>query len=249
MHPLPTIEVRRAADRATTAVPGIETRHSFSFGRHYDPADTGHGLLVAHNDERVVAGHGYPPHLHRDLEIVTWVVSGTLRHEDDQGGSRVVGAGSVQVLSAGSGVRHAELNDAGAGPEVRFVQMWLRPSSVGTPPAYAVAAAPPGRWVTLASGLPAPDHPAGPALPLGCPAALHLARLSAADDVALPEAPFGHLFVLSGRVDLAGEHLDAGDAARLTSPGRRPPLRLAAVGEAQVLVCEMHVGPSGTMGT
>lgn len=246
VHPLPTLEVRRAADRTTTTAPGVVTRHSFSFGRHYDPANTGHGLLVAHNDERVLPGHGFAAHPHRDVEIVTWVVSGTLRHEDEHGGRQTVGAGSVQVLSAGSGVRHAEGNHAEAGPDLRFVQMWLRPSRPGTVPAYSVAAAPPGRWVPLASGL--PDHPAtAHPLPLGCPATLHLARLTAGETATLPRAAFVHVFVVSGEIDLSGEHLAAADAARLTGvAGHR--LELCARTDAHLLVWEMLEGPSGRMG-
>ncbi|WP_246456367.1 pirin family protein [Nocardioides mesophilus] len=122
------LQVRRAGERFETVAPGIRTRHSFSFGRHYDPGNTAHALLVAHNDDRVRPGHGYPRHPHQDLEILTWVLSGALRHEDSQGTGGLVAPGTLQRLSAGSGIEHTEWNDAATGSEVRFVQMWVRPA-------------------------------------------------------------------------------------------------------------------------
>ena len=96
------VDVRREGSRFTTEAPGVTTRHSFSFGTHYDPANVGHAVLVAHNDDRVEPGHGYDLHPHADLEIVTWVLSGALRHTSTVG-SGVIGPGEVQqVLLAGS---------------------------------------------------------------------------------------------------------------------------------------------------
>src|SRR3954447_555726 len=126
------IEVRRSGDRFVTVAAGRTTRHSFSFDRHYDPANVELGFLVCHNDDLVAPGHGYPTHPHRDLEIVTWVLAGGLRHEDSTGEGGVVRPGLVQRLSAGRGVLHAEVTD---GPEpVRFVQMWVRPDEPGLVP-------------------------------------------------------------------------------------------------------------------
>ncbi len=132
-----TTDVRRAADRFRTESDGIVSRHSFSFGAHYDPANVGHALLVAHNDDVVAPGSGYATHPHRDLEVVTWVLDGGLRHEDSRGNSGLVVPGLVQRLSAGSGVLHAERNDAATGTSVRFVQMWVRPDQPGGDPSYA----------------------------------------------------------------------------------------------------------------
>ena len=132
-----TVEVRRPESRATTRADGLVSRHSFSFGPHYDPSDVGHAVLVAHNDDRVEAGAGYDTHPHRDLEIVTWVLDGGLRHEDSEGHGGVVVPGLLQRLSAGSGVRHAEHHDVASGPTVRFVQMWVLPDEPGLTPSYA----------------------------------------------------------------------------------------------------------------
>ncbi len=108
-----------------TEAAGVTTRHAFSFGAHYDPDNVGFGSLLAHNDERLSSGRGFDDHPHRDTEIVTWVLSGSLLHEDSTGHTGIVSPGAVQRLSAGSGVVHAERNDAyrvdpgpaaGAGP-------------------------------------------------------------------------------------------------------------------------------------
>jgi uncharacterized cupin superfamily protein len=103
----PVIDVRRAAERFSTRTEWLASRHSFSFGEHYDPANVGFAALVAHNDDVVAVGAGYDTHPHADTEIVTWVLEGSLVHLDSRGGSHVLGPGSVQLLSAGSGVLHS----------------------------------------------------------------------------------------------------------------------------------------------
>ena len=236
-----SIEVRRAADRFTTVAEGIRTRHSFSFGTHYDPANVGHALLVAHNDDRVEPGAGYGTHPHRDLEIVTWVLDGALRHEDSHGEGGLVVPDVMQRLSAGRGVRHSEVNDAATGASVRFVQMWVRPDEPGGDPGYAqrdVAGALAGsELVPVVSGL--AHHRDGGAVPLGSSGAgLLVARLGPAGEVTLPDAPYVHLFVTRGSVALeAAGLLEEGDAARLTAAGPRRVTAGAAGGE--VLVWEM----------
>jgi redox-sensitive bicupin YhaK (pirin superfamily) len=215
----PVIDVRRAAERFSTRTEWLASRHSFSFGEHYDPANVGFAALVAHNDDVVAVGAGYDTHPHADTEIVTWVLEGSLVHLDSRGGAHVLGPGSVQLLSAGSGVLHSERNDApGAARPTRFVQMWLRPDESGLPPAYAQAAVADERGlVPLVSGVrgldaPVRIHTAG--------AALHVARLAPGQSVGLPDAPHVHVFVAHGRVNLAGAgRLAEGDAARCTGEG------------------------------
>jgi quercetin 2,3-dioxygenase len=229
------IEVRRAADRFTTRTESRITRHSFSFGGHYDPDNVGLGSLVAHNDDLLLPGGGYDTHPHQDVEIVTWVLEGSLHHEDSQGNAGTIRPGLAQRMSAGSGVRHAERNPADR--PVRFVQMWLRPRETGRPPSYeqrdVSAALASGELVPVASGL--PDVAA--AIGLGAPAALHVARLSPGDAVQLPGAPYLHLFVARGRVVLDGTGpLEEGDAVRCRDEDRR---RLVADGATEVLVWQL----------
>jgi redox-sensitive bicupin YhaK (pirin superfamily) len=224
-----TVEVRRAGDRFRTASEGLESRHSFSFGEHYDPANLGFGLLVAHNEDVVAPGNGYDTHPHRDLEIVTWVLGGRLRHTDSGGTSGVVYRGLAQRLSAGSGILHAERTD-GDEP-VHFVQMWVRPDQPGLTPGYAQhdvsADLASGELVPVASGT-----RSDAAIRINQPAAdFFVARLRPGTSVSLPGAAYVHLFVAQGTAELEGTgELGAGDAARITDGGVR------VTGDAEVLV-------------
>ena len=231
------VEVRRAADRFVTAADGRTTYHSFSFDRHYDPTNVGFGHLLCHNDDRLEPGHGYPPHPHRDVEIVTWVLEGSLRHQDSLGHGGLVTPGRVQRTSAGSGIVHSEVNDS-PGQPLRFVQVWLPPDEPGSAPSYDQReVAPADGWVTLASGLPRYAERAATSLG-NRHSALHGARLAAGGRVTLPEARWLHLFVATGEVDLEGTGvLRSGDAVRLTGSGGQ---RLTAGRSSEVLLWEMH---------
>lgn len=235
-------EVRRAQDRDTTRTDWWESRHSFSFGQHYDPRNTHHGLLLASNDDIVAPGSGFDTHPHRDMEIVTWVLRGSLVHRDSTGRTGVIRPGLAQRMSAGSGILHSERNE---GPDpVRFVQMWVVPDEAGGAPGYAQrevdAELASGALVPVASGLDGQDG----AVRIGNrQAGLHAARLQPGRPVELPDAPFLHLFVARGEVDLEGAGpLAEGDAVRFTGGGGQ---RIAANGSAEILVWEMHTGISG----
>jgi redox-sensitive bicupin YhaK (pirin superfamily) len=232
------IDVRRAVDRFETRADGLVSRHSFSFGPHYDPANTRFGGLVAHNDDVLSPGAGFLEHPHRDLEIVTWVIAGAVEHRDSSGGSRVLRPGIVGRLSTGAGVRHVETN---ASPdETRYVQMWVMPDADG-PASYAsadVSGAVGGDAVGLvvvASG------------PVPAPVSLRrrdatflVARLAVGRSAALPAAALLHVFVAVGGVRLIAESssisLTGGDAARVTDVADS---RLEASADAEVLVWAM----------
>lgn len=204
--------------RFTTQEPGRTTRHSFSFGSHYDPANLGFGPMVCHNDDLLDPGAGYPDHPHSDLEIVTWVLSGALVHTDGDGRRLVLGPGRAQVLSAGSGVRHSEVADAASGP-TRFVQVWVHPDEPGGVPAYAED----GADVRAGGGL--VDVAGGAGLRLGRRGArLQVAEVGAGERLVLPDAPLLHVFSATGAVDLEGHDeplaLGAGDAVRLRGAGQ-----------------------------
>lgn len=230
------IDVRRAGDRFVTRTDWLTSRHSFSFGPHYDPANVAFAALVAHNDDLVSVEAGYDTHPHADTEIVTWVLDGSLVHRDSLGGCHVLGPGAVQLLSAGAGVLHSERNDApDAARPTRFVQMWVRPDESRLIPSYQQREVRPANGlVPLASGLAGVDapvriHSAG--------SALHVARVERGESVALPDAPRLHVFMARGSVQMerAGR-LDEGDAARITDEGGRV---LTALGPAEVLVWQM----------
>ncbi|SDU63773.1 pirin family protein [Jiangella alkaliphila] len=233
-----SVRVRRAGERFVTPGEGVVSRHSFSFGPHYDPGNVGFGLLVVANDDVAEPRGGYPVHPHRDVEIVTWVLAGALRHEDTAGHGGELVAGVVQRMSAGRGVRHSELA-TGAG--ARFVQMWVPPGASGGDPSYGqadvTAGLADGGLVPVVSGL--RRHAGAVAVGLGQPAAaLHVGRLRPGDVVTLPSAPFVHVYVARGAVDVetAGA-LGDGDAVRLTDEGGRT---VTARGDAELLVWEMH---------
>ncbi|MBD3930569.1 pirin family protein [Streptomyces chumphonensis] len=220
------VDVRRAAERyrGGDAAAGIDTRHAFSFSGHYDPENTGFGLLVACNEERLVPGAGFAEHPHRDLEIVTWVTEGELTHTDTAGHATVVRPGDLQRLSAGDGVRHSERN-AGTGP-LRFWQMWLVPGVFGVAPEYDVVRG-------IADGTPyALDR---------AQAVLHVRRLRAGQRSAVPDAPWAYLQVVRGSLEVAGRWLAVGDSARVTDAEAL--VVAAGHGGAELLVWEMHAEP------
>ncbi len=231
-------EIRRAADRAVTTTPWLKSRHSFSFGDHYDPDNTHHGLLVVNNDDVVEPDAGFATHGHRDMEIVTWVLEGELTHRDSAGNDGVIYPGLAQRMSAGSGILHSEKNDSST-HSVHFVQMWVVPDETAISPGYQQheidEQALRSGLVTIASGIPGRDA----AIFLhNRNAALHGARLRPGDTVTAPTAPFLHVFVPRGRltVDGAGEVAD-GDAARFTDTDGP---RLTASEPTDLLIWEMH---------
>ena len=129
------VDVRRAGTRAHTKTDWLDSRHSFSFGSHYDPDNTHHGLLLVSNDDRVLAGTGFGTHGHKDMEIVTWVLAGRLEHDDSAGNHGELYPGLAQRMSAGSGIRHSE-NNPSPYEDVHFIQMWVPPDTEGITPSY-----------------------------------------------------------------------------------------------------------------
>lgn len=249
----PRIDVRRAAERAATRISWLDSKHSFSFGRHYDPANTHHGLLLVNNDDIVTPGAGFETHPHQDMEIVTWVLRGSLVHQDSTGHSGIIYPGLAQRMSAGTGILHSEKNDSWrlAGGDshtepVHFVQMWVVPDQNGITPGYQQLEIDDelmrGGLVPVASGM--AKHDGESAIRIkNKHAALYVARLAPGQHIELPEAPFLHLFVARGAVDLEGAGaLREGDAVRFTATGGQ---RVTASEPAEVMVWEMHATVAG----
>ena len=231
------IDVRRSDERPTTRIPWLESRHSFSFGRHHDPRNTGHGLLLVSNDDVVRAGTGFDTHPHRDMEIVTWVLEGRLEHKDSVGHRGELYPGLAQRMSAGRGIWHSEMN-ASPGDDVHFVQMWVPPDTESVDPSYEQldinAELGRGGLVPIASGR---GHDAAISIRQRG-AVLWGGRLRPGEAVTVPDARHVHLYVARGAADLAGAgHLATGDAARLTDAGA-PVLTADAAEGAEVLVWE-----------
>lgn len=232
------VDIRRAADRGITTTPWLQSRHSFSFGDHYQPDNTHFGLLLVNNDDIVSPGTGFGTHPHRDMEIVTWVLEGELTHQDSAGNHGVIYPGLAQRMSAGSGILHSEKNGSSTQP-VHFVQMWVIPDETAVTPGYQQDEI--GNQldkvglVTIASGIP---ERAGALVLHNRAAALHVARLQAGDYVSLPSAPYLHVFAARGRLTIEeGGELTEGDAARCSDTDGP---RLTAQQPSEVLVWEMH---------
>src|SRR3954467_11946789 len=130
-----TVDIRPAATRFHTQLDWLASGHSFSFGPHHDPGNVGHGLLIVNNDDVVRAGGGFGTHGHRDMEIVTWVLDGEPAPRDSPGPDGIIYPGLAQRMSAGSGIRHSEMN-ASATADVHLVQMWVLPDTQGIEPGY-----------------------------------------------------------------------------------------------------------------
>jgi redox-sensitive bicupin YhaK (pirin superfamily) len=227
------IELRRADQRFHTSIDWLDSWHSFSFGEHYDPKEQGFGLLVVNNDDRVRGNSGFGTHGHRDMEIVTWVLSGQLEHRDSTGAHGVLYPGLAQRMSAGSGVRHSEMNPSAE--EVHLIQMWVPPDTAGIEPSYdqrdindQLAG---GGLVPIAAG----DGTDGALRIQQKGAVLWGGRLKPGEVVSVPDAPHAHVFIALGDADLEGPgQLQAGDAARLTAAGS-PHLTAGPAG-AEVLI-------------
>ena len=257
------VDVRKAGERFHTRIDWLDSHHSFSFGQHYDPSNTHFGVLMVSNDDVVRAGSGFETHPHRDMEIVTWVLSGSLVHQDSTGHSGLIYPGLAQRMTAGSGILHSEKNDSwrvdpGASKhdqDVHFVQMWVVPDTEKVTPGYEQldigATLDSGELVVVASGM--PKHGSDSAISIRQEhAALYAARLRPGGATVVPTAPLVNLFVARGSVELEGAGADVfrpaeargsavlntGDTARITvGDGQRV---VAGPDGAEVLVWEMH---------
>ena len=210
-----TVEIRRASPAFVTKERGRFTRHAFSFGQHYDPENVGFGPLICHDDHWLGAGRGFTSHSHQDVEIITWVVDGVVVHDQEGAKSSYLNPRTVQVLSAGTGVTHAE--SAAEFGATRFIQMWLTPDQTGTPP-ECHAATPKiadNDWTLIASG-----DDAGPGVArVGTAGAnLWVTPLAEGSSLGLPHLPRAHVYVAKGalRRSSLAQPLGEGDAFRIT---------------------------------
>lgn len=205
------ITLRKSGERGHADHGWLDSHHTFSFADYYDPENTHFRSLRVINEDRVAPGMGFGMHPHRDMEIITYVISGELRHSDSMGNTATMRGGDVQRISAGTGIRHSEINASSTEP-VHFLQIWIFPDRKNAPPAYAeksFAQAASGRLHLIASK----SGDAG-SLTINQDANLYLGKLRAGDDVAHAFGGNRHawLQLVQGRLDVNGQKLEAGDA-------------------------------------
>jgi redox-sensitive bicupin YhaK (pirin superfamily) len=215
----------------------LDAKHHFSFAAYYDPARMSWGAIRVWNDDTIAANSGFPPHPHRDMEIITYVRSGAITHQDSLGNQGRTGAGDVQVMSAGSGVRHAEYNLENE-PTTIF-QIWIEPTRTGGTPTWGAKPFPKGersgRFVTLASGF-ADD---GDALPIRADARVLGATLKAGEQVThhVGEGRHAYLVPATGAIAIDGERVEARDGAALAG-GRT--VTIVALEDAEIVLVDAN---------
>ena len=224
----PVFTVVPAQERGHADAGWLDTYYSFSFAEYYDPNNVHWGALRVFNDDTIAAGEGFPMHPHRDMEIVTYVLSGELAHRDSLGNEGVVGPGGVQFMSAGTGVRHSEYNARRDEP-LHLVQMWVVPGKLGTTPSYGEMAfdaeARRNRWLTVVSG----ERDVAAPIRITQAATFRVARLeggAVTHDFAAQR--YGFLFLASGAATVNGTALKAGDAVKCYD---QPSLEITGDGE------------------
>ena len=208
-------ELRPAAERGIANFGWLDSRHTFSFGHYHDPWQVGFSDLLVINDDRVAPGQGFGTHPHRDMEIFSYVLDGALAHEDSMGTGSVIRPGDVQMMSAGTGVRHSEFN-ASREHEVHFLQIWLVPQRKGVAPRYQQQHFAPANKRGRLRLIISPDGDEGSL-------SVHqdvrvFAGLFDGDEAQrfeLPAKRFAYVHVARGALEVNGQRLAAGDAVKL----------------------------------
>lgn len=213
----------------------LNAKHHFSFADYYDPARMNWGSLRVWNDDTIAPQTGFPPHPHRDMEIITYVRKGAITHQDSLGNRGRTEAGDVQVMSAGSGIRHSEYNmEPGV---TQIFQIWIMPTQAGGPPQWGTRTFPKGdragRLVTLASGLPGDEE----ALPLRTPARVVGATLKAGEhcDYPLGAGRNAYLVPATGKVEIDGKVVNARDGAAIRDVGT---ITITALEDSEVVLVD-----------
>ena len=231
-----TIRVQRFGQLGEVKHGWLHARHHFSFGSYYNPERMGFGNLRVINDDRIEAGHGFGMHPHRDMEIITYVRQGEIRHRDNMGNDGVTKAGDVQVMSAGTGVAHAE--HAGDAEDTVLYQIWIEPKELNVAPRWKAAQFPhdpvEGGLKLLVSGR--PEHAGKGALFIHQEAAIYGGRMKAGTTLNHPVSPQAYLLVSEGEVTVNGVKLQAGDGAEIENVSS---LKLFAGVESEVLVIDL----------
>lgn len=229
------IEIRKSEERGHANHGWLDSRHTFSFADYYDPKHTHFHALRVINEDRVAPEMGFSTHPHRDMEIITYVISGALRHRDSMGNTAVMRRGDVQRISAGSGIEHSEINDSSAEP-VHFLQIWIIPDRKNAKPGYAEKS-----FADVKAGalqlITSKTGRAG-SIPINQDADLYFARLEKKQTLTHEMAPDRHAWVqvIRGELEVNGRKLQAGDAL---ASSEESAVSIKAVEEAEFLLFDL----------
>jgi len=213
----------------------LKAKHHFSFANYYDPKRMGWGSLRVWNDDEIASRSGFPPHPHADMEIITYVRDGAITHQDSLGNQGRTEAGDVQVMSAGSGIRHSEYNLES--DTTRIFQIWIEPTRTGGPPTWGAKPFPKadraGKFVTLASGIAGDED----ALPIRTDARVLGATLKSGETTEYTLTPDRHVYLVPavGAVEVNGVRLDARDGAAVTG---ETGLKVRALEDSEVVLVD-----------
>jgi len=230
------VNIRKSGERGHADHGWLNARHSFSFAEYHDPAHMQYSVLRVLNEDVIAAGRGFGEHPHRDMEIVTYILSGALRHQDSMGNGSVIRAGDVQRMTAGSGVRHSEFNASSDAP-VHLMQIWIMPAENNLTPSYEEkhfsAEQKENQWCPIVSSSGAPDGHQG-TLMIHQDVTIYAAHLAEdkALEIELMPNRCAYLQVAKGEVLLDGQALSAGDAAMLDAGN----YQLTASKEAELIL-------------
>ena len=229
------IEIRPFASLGHADHGWLDARHHFSFANYYDPTRMGWGAIRVWNDDRIAPKSGFPPHGHADMEIVTYVRTGAITHQDSLGNKGRTGAGDVQVMSAGTGIQHAEAN-LEAEPTTLF-QIWIQTDMPGASPSWGARPFPKGDragdFVTLASGFESDEG----ALRINAAARVMGATLKAGESIELALDPARHIYLvgLGGAIDVGDQRAQARDGVAVTGLDR---LTIKAVDDSEIVLVD-----------
>jgi len=226
----------RPFDKLAAADHGwLKAKHHFSFGSHYDPANTGHGALRVWNDDEIAPNTGFPAHPHANMEIITYVREGAITHQDNLGNKGRTEAGDVQVMSAGSGIRHAEYN---LEPKLtKIFQIWIEPTTEGGQPTWGAKPFPKsdrsGNFVTIASGF-ADDKDA---LPIRAEARVLATTLKAGESAQYAPGKARNLYLVpaAGRVEINGIRVNARDGVAIRDEAQ---LKITALEDSELVLVD-----------
>ncbi len=213
----------------------LDAKHHFSFANYHDPNRMGWGALRVWNDDAIAANTGFPPHPHANMEIITYLREGAITHEDNLGNKGRTEAGDVQVMSAGTGIYHAEYNREPV--TTRLFQIWIQTTQRGAPPSWGTREFPrdsrAGKFVALASGLPGDED----ALPLRSDARVAGANVTAGQTVTYPAEASRHIYLVpsKGRIEVNGVALNPRDGAAITGETE---LRVTAIDDAEIVLVD-----------